>query len=422
MCILRTLKRVLFLGILFFTISLLAVDFDIDRRKSQYSNNSGYFLVPAPYSLPGIGEGFLLLGMATNIYGTQTDVIGDIITGDVSGYGIGVMDYYLIDKHLKFDIFREGFNKASFQSYSSRGMNSSKDDYINLELSDMEFTGLRATASFYDKMLEFYTMAYLSEFKYQNLRDSEGNVILDTSTSTLQKHNVYNLGFMLDYTDDRVDPRIGIRFDSGIDYTPNRDNTSVDYYVSNYNLTGYVPFGRFSTWAFNYFRSDAHVLNQGETDFNTISGNLGLDCSLLTNPTEQTQCINVVNNQIAQNMYGSATSLGGRLRLRSYPEGRFVGAHTQFYGTEFRWNITEESTPFDILFMKDIRSTIQTAFFYEKGSVSDQVSNLGKNEKESYGMGLRMITGSGLVFRMDLAGGNEDYEVTFIINYPWELF
>ena len=36
-----------------------------------------------------------------------------------------------------------------------------------------------------------------------------------------------------------------------------------DFYVQDYNLTGYVPLGRRSTWAFNYFRSDAHVERQG---------------------------------------------------------------------------------------------------------------------------------------------------------------
>ncbi len=415
-------KRVFLVSILFFTISLLAIDFDIDRRKDQYSSSSGYFVVPAPYSLPGIGEGFLILGMATNINNTQTDIIGDIITGDINGYGIGVMDYYFIDKYLKVDIFQEGFDKASIQSYSSRGMSSNKDDFINLELSKMEFTGVRAVASFYEKRLEFYTMAYLTKLKYDKLKDSDGNLIQDTSTANEQKSNIYLYGLTFDYTDDKIDPRVGVRFDTTIDYSSTAKVNGVDYYVTNYNLTGYIPIGKRSSWAFNYFRSDSHILNQGETDFDTVSNNLGLDCSSLVDATQKQQCLDVVNNTILQNRYGSATSLGGRTRLRSYPEGRFIGAHTQFYGTEFRWNLTEESTPFDILFMKDIRSTIQTAFFYERGSVADSISNLGKNEKDSYGIGVRMVTGSGLVFRFDTAKGEEGYEITLILNYPWELF
>ncbi|MEA3383693.1 MAG: hypothetical protein U9Q20_03330 [Campylobacterota bacterium] len=72
--------------------------------------------------------------------------------------------------------------------------------------------------------------------------------------------------------------------------------------------------------------------------------------------------------------------------------------------------------------MRDIRTTVQTAFFYERGSVAESVSNLGSNEKSSYGMGIRMVTGSGLVYRLDMATGDEDYIVTLIINYPWEIF
>jgi len=72
--------------------------------------------------------------------------------------------------------------------------------------------------------------------------------------------------------------------------------------------------------------------------------------------------------------------------------------------------------------MKDIRTNIQTAFFYEKGSVAEKTADLGKIERSSYGAGIRMITASGLVYRFDVADGDEDFEVTVIINYPWELF
>ena len=72
--------------------------------------------------------------------------------------------------------------------------------------------------------------------------------------------------------------------------------------------------------------------------------------------------------------------------------------------------------------MKDIRTSIQSAFFYERGSVADDEKNLGENEKQSYGAGVRLITGSGLVYRFDIASGDEGYEYTMILNYPWELF
>ncbi len=130
----------------------------------------------------------------------------------------------------------------------------------------------------------------------------------------------------------------------------------------------------------------------------------------------------MIYNQILANKNGTSTTLGGRTRLRSYPEMRFSGAHSEFFGSELRWNWTEESTPFDLFFMKDIRTSVQSALFYEKGSVAESVSDLGKNEKKSYGGGLRVVTGAGLVYRLDIAYGDEGYQYTMILNYPWELF
>ncbi len=395
--------------------------FDIERRKDQYNYTPGYFAVPAPYSIPGIGEGLALVGMANNVYDSQTDFIGDIILGDVEGYGLGVMDWYVVDKHLKIDIFREGLKEASFQSHSSRGMGSDKEDYINVTVTDMLFHAFRTTASFFDKRLEFYLMYYQNEYNIDSLKDKDDKLIISTTNADTQSFDVYTTGFMIDYTDDRIDPRVGLRYDLSLDYSPNSTSTEADYFISNHNITAYIPLGNISTWAFNYFRSDAHVKSKGETDFDKLSSSLGLDCNSLSGKNK-TDCQNLINNSIASNTYGNATSLGGRTRLRSYPEGRFSGAHTEFYGTELRWNLTEESTPFDVWFMKDIRTSIQTALFYERGSVADSLADLGKDEKQSYGAGVRLITGSGLVYRLDMAFGDEDYEYTVIINYPWELF
>lgn len=415
----NNIKKIVLLAIFFISSSF---SFEIERRKDQYSYTPGYLLAPAPYSIPGIGEGLFLLGMATNIQNTQTDFFADIITGDVRGYGIGVMDYHPIDKYLKIDIFNEGLSKATIQSYSTRGMDSSKDDFVYIGIDKLQFLGLRTTLSFYEKMVELYLMGYKNEYSIDNLKDKDNNIFFDSTDNKIQNSTIYTAGFNIDYTDDKIDPRVGVRFDYSIDYSKHKNSDDIDFYISNYNITGYIPIGDYSTWAFNYFRSDANVIKKGDTDVDSVSSSLGLDCSILTDIKDKIDCQNVVNNQIIANSNGTATSLGGRTRLRSYVEGRFQGAHSEFYGTEFRWNWRNDSTPFDIWFMRDIRTTVQTAFFYERGSVAESVSNLGSNEKSSYGMGIRMVTGSGLVYRLDMATGDEDYIVTLIINYPWEIF
>jgi len=259
------MKKSIFLLFFLLYSDMFTMDFSqIERRKNQYPNDQGYFIAPVPYALPGIGSGMLVLGMINNIKGSQTDLVIDVISGDVGGYGFGIGDWYLVDKHLKFELLHSKFDKASIQSYSTRGMKSDKDDYINVEVDAMEFTGMRATLSFYDKMIELYAMAYLSSFNLKSLKDKNGNTILDASDSKTEHGKIYIGGLMLDYTDDGLDPRHGIRLDTTLDYSPRDGTEGANYFVSNYNLTGYIPVGRKSTWAFNYYRSGANVIKKGD--------------------------------------------------------------------------------------------------------------------------------------------------------------
>jgi outer membrane protein assembly factor BamA len=206
-------------------------------------------------------------------------------------------------------------------------------------------------------------------------------------------------------------------------WSPPASDNDPDFYRMEYNATAYFPLGKRSTWLLNYFRSDAHVTRQGETDPAAIEDQQGLDCSdpSLT-PQQQADCRDVVNNIIASNTYGTAASLGGTSHLRSYPEGRFTGAHMVFYGTEIRWTLTEEAHPFDIFIAKDVRTVLQVAAFYEIGSVADLRQDLGNLYRASYGAGFRMVTASGIVLRADVATGREGIETTIIFGYPWESF
>jgi hypothetical protein len=189
-----------------------------------------------------------------------------------------------------------------------------------------------------------------------------------------------------------------------------------------YNAAAYLPLGRHSTWVFNYFRSDAHVVRQGDTDRNSVAQDQTLNCSAISDPAQRADCEAIIDNIVATNTYGTATGLGGTSRLRSYPENRYTGAHVVFYGTEVRWTLTEEARPFDIFIAKDIRTVLQVAVFYEMGSAADLRDELGDLYRASYGAGFRMVTASGIVLRADLAFGREGMETTVIMGYPWESF
>ncbi len=384
-----------------------------DRRKSQFATEPAYAFFPYPYSLPGIGSGLGLVGGAMNINDTTTDAYGMIFSGDVKGLAAGVADLHIVPKALIIDFGYSGLSAATIQNYSQRGMNTNKNDYTNIELGDTTYYGSRLTATFFDRRFEFYGAYYQGSSQVKSIREPDGNVITVANNAQVNRGHVNIFGTRLDLTDDYSDPRRGFRIDVSRSLTP-PDDSGPDYYVQDINVTAYVPLSRWSTWAFNYYKSDAVVQREGDTVFSSVEGRLGLTC------TDQ-KCIDFVNNTIANNRYGTASSLGGFSRLRSYPNMRFKGAHTEFYGTEVRWNLTDEATPFDIFVMKDVRTSWQIAAFYDIGSTADIRSEVGDTWRSSYGAGLRVVTASGVVFRADLAAGREGLEPNIFIGYPWEF-
>jgi outer membrane protein assembly factor BamA len=397
-----------------------------ERRRTQFSKEPGHLLIPAPYSLEGIGDGIILLGSAYNVAGTHTDIFGLVITGDIEGAGAGFTEYHIIDKRLFLDFTHQSISKAVIQSYNGRGMDTSKDDFISIDIEELTFTGARLILSFEERAYEFYLQGYEGSYDIGKLNDPDGDLIAEAGASASTHINLFSAGAMFDFTDDRDDPRQGIRLDTTLGWSPPRSSDNADYVVLDANLTLYVPVGEQSTWAFNYFSSDAFVQSKGETDRAVIEARLGFDCSYIIDPQERDECIRLtaqyIDNIITRNRRGSAESLGGRSRLRSFAEDRFSGAHTAFLGTEFRWNIAQETTPFDFKLIKDVRTGVQAAFFYEIGTVAETSGDVWQETRTSMGAGLRVVNASGLIYRIDYATGNEGEALTVIVNYPWEGF
>jgi hypothetical protein len=392
-----------------------------DRRKEQFQTSFGYAIFPYPYSLPGIGSGIGLVGGAMNIDDTYTDAYGIVFAGDVQGAAGAVADIHIIPRTLILDTGFGILNKATIQSYGARGMNTDKNDYRLLEFADTEYYGGRLTATFFDRRFEIYGAWYQGAMKLKSIKDKDGNVIVEAENAPRERGYTTLFGTRIDLTDDYGDPRRGVRLDVTRTWTPPRD-AGPDYYVMDYNTTVYVPIGRRSTWAFNFLRSDAFVTRKGETDPAKLQEQQHINCNDPNlNQDQQKFCNEVIDNMIANNKFGTATALGGFSRLRSYSQGRYKGAHTLFYGTEVRWNLTDEATPFDIFVMKDIRTAVQIAAFYENGSTADLWGDVGKTWRDSYGLGLRMVTASGVVFRADLAYGREGFAPEIFIGYPWEI-
>ena len=392
-----------------------------DRRKDQFPTDPGYYLVPTPHSIPGIGDGFIIVGAMTNISQTHADMYGFAATGDVKGYGLFGTEMHLLEKQLILDFSVTSFNKATSQVYRQRGMNTSADDYVFAELDRSDFTGARLTYTMYDRRFEFYGLIFSNESKLAAIRDSDGNLIQLAIDSEPVKTESFSFGFRLDLTDDYIDPRLGVRVESSFWHSPPSNIDAPDFDTIELNLSGYLPMHKRDTLVLNYFQADTRVNRKGQTDPSIVESDLGLDCSAGT-PQDQLNCQSIVNNTVAENTYGSVGALGGLSRLRSYPENRFKGSHAIFFGIEYRWNLVEETKPFDYFFAKDIRTVIQLAAFYERGTIADDRNDLWATMRESYGIGARLVTKSGLIFRADVATGDEGKEISIIFGYPWEVF
>ncbi len=394
----------------------------IERRKDQSPREPGYVVLPYAMQMAGIGSWVGIVGAVDNISSSETDFYLATMLGDIDGYVTAITDIPIGTEHLVINLIRINFTKASIQTYD-RGIDSDPDNQRLVIADKSEYNMGMISMNFWEKRLQFYASSGRYKYHLEKLLDAEGNEIADVDKGD-QTGTDKDSGFIIDYTDDRKDPRKGVRVEARRKQSPRDDEYSSQFYVNEYNVTAFVPVGNLSTWAFNIFRSDAVVTDKGITDEALLRADIGIDCSL--NPATEAECEETLSRQIEQtianNKYGTASSLGGTQNMRSFPTGRFYGAHSMFYGTEFRLNVTDEFTPFDIWLAKGIRTNVQLAFFAEQGTVADLAEDLGIEWVHSYGVGARLVMASGFVFRLDAATGEEGFQTQLFLNYPWGLF
>lgn len=405
---------------LFYGVDALSQELP-ERRRDQIPSEFGYLVSPIPYSLPGVGTGLGALAALNNIKETPVDLFAVLIRGDVEGSIFGVTDLPLFQRHLLFDVAYSDFNRGTQQFSTKRGMGSLRKNDVNLlEYSEARLFGGRAILNFFNRRLEFYHINYTTSFRIRSIRNSDGDLISKTNDASKQSFNLVNWGMAVDLTDDRLDPRQGVRMTVERPQPGRASAETADQYPLDVNLTGFIPVLRNSTLVFNYFQSDVQMIRKGLVDQDEIRRRSNFSCEANENQELCEKSVgDFAKNTSNNNRYGNATSLGGYKKLRSYPEGRFSGAHASFYGTEFRWNLTDENTPFDLFFIKDVRTGIQLAAFYERGSVVDRIQDRWSVSRESTGVGARLITSSGFIYRADYSVGQEGGNFILFFDYPW---
>ncbi len=402
----------------FSSVSLAEV---VERRKDQFGRDFGYYLYPIVGEIPGMGKAAGVGASVLNMGGGDTDFTGYYVRGDIKATGAALLDYHVIPQRLIFDM---GYNdyRVAATSYN-RGINSDPTDIIRPKVEGDYLLG-QMTLTFDERRYELFMRMLSGRNRLIEVLDKNNQAFTGVDTGW-KGGNFYSVGGSLDLTDDRLDPRNGVRFEFSSRLPHSRSADESEYFVNDYNLSAYAPMREWDTLVFNLFYSRAHVTRQGVTDPVVLQQRYGLNCTQYPVGPNRDACqateAKLLAGKLENNIYGTATPLGGTQRLRSYDNGRFYAGQALFYGVEYRWNLTDERTPFNIYLAKGVRTGIQLAAFWERGMVADQSGQLFKNGRESYGVGARIVL-SGVIIRFDLAQGREGYQSQLWITYPWSMF
>lgn len=393
-----------------------------ERRRDQYGKDFSYYVYPIAGEIPGLGTAFGLGGSVLNLYGTDADVTGYYIDGDFKAAGIAFLDLQLKPKRLILDLGYNNYEVAPIQY--NRGLDSDPDDYIQPKVSGQYLIG-QLTLTFMERRYEAFVRALDGKERLYEILDADGNAF-ENIDRDWRYNTAFSIGGSMDLTDDRLDPRKGVRLELGIRLPQNEISRHTEFMVADLNSTFYLPMRRWDTLVFNLFASHAFVTRKGITDYDAVKTSEGLNCEAEYAPgPDLDSCLQAettqVNQIIAHRKYGTASSLGGTQRLRAFNNYRFYASKVLFYGIEYRWNLTDEYTPFDIFIAKGVRTGIQLSAFAERGSVSDGYRDLINKGENTFGFGFRVVL-SGVVIRLDLATGDESYQSQLFITYPWSMF
>ena len=399
----------------FFTATAFSITFE--RRQDQFDKTPGLFVVPAPYAIPGIGNGLFVIGYLGNIAETSADVFGMGFVGDGQGFFASVDELFVIPEWSYLALTQGRMARFGQNVYSSRGMKSEKNDFNIYVGEDFTFYNYEVVFTYFERRIELAYGFNGGNGKFVEIKDYEGELVQKLGSPIEVDFAQKHVQLKIDLTDDYGDPRDGLNIRILRDRFPSV-NQGAAFDSMTFALTYYLPIPENNTWAFHYFRSDAHVRKEGNTDLESLKTTQGFyacggyaACEAATLKSAQ--------NRLNANKNGSSKSLGGADRLRSYPLSRYQAAHTLFYGTELRWNFSTENTKLDYWLLQDVQQALQAVFFWEQGSVAEEVGEIGETIRSSYGTGIRLVTKSGSVYKFEVASGDEGAEVILFFEYPW---
>ncbi len=99
-------------------------------------------------------------------------------------------------------------------------MDSDPENFFITELADTSLGGGRLILTLFDRMFELFTIQYDINASTSAIRDNEENLLVEFDPPQKFKVKSRTDGAQIDWTDDRIDPRKGIRLVSTISDRP----------------------------------------------------------------------------------------------------------------------------------------------------------------------------------------------------------
>src|SRR5512145_1329609 len=143
-----------------------------ERRVDQYPTENGYLILPLPYSIPGIGEGYFLMGYLSNVFGSTSDAFVVRVAGDAEGYVAKFDEVPLIRNRLFFNMTEQRIDKAAVNNYKTRGVANGEDAYNIVEVNQADQRDIGLTLSLHERRLEYNATHTSFEATVITLRDS----------------------------------------------------------------------------------------------------------------------------------------------------------------------------------------------------------------------------------------------------------
>lgn len=427
----QRILKFFFLLILYFIFCPNSYALFFDRRVTSPPTLS-YFFIPVAGNIPGIQSFVGISGGISGIKESNVDialfsVLGEANEnfdehGDGGNFSLNIATItdipasriFTNNNNLLTLSFYYGDGKNVAFPQRARGIDSPKDDFSFILLNSFNFQGLQLSLQFYQQQLEFYyTFASGGANPLGFVPNGGGKFRKNENANVTSRGDGSRLGIYIDDTDNRRDPRVGYRVQYETYNLPSTRGESPAFFQDDYNITGFFPLTAKNDLVLvaNQFYASSTVTQTGTVNPSNYECNGKTGC----NQTDEDEREQQARKEAK---LGNATSLGGVLRLRGYPTGRFYDSYTNFQGLELRWYLFEKERSFDFVVEKGVQTSWQFAFFYEQGTVARTPDDLWANFKNSYGTGVRVLFTS-LVIRADFGFSEEDRATSVFFGYPF---